>query len=395
MQFTAWPEMLAWPYLMLKGFLPYQDIAIAHNPLLIFVLAGFYKLFGIGIIQLQIFTILLICITELLIYWVTYKLYSKKIAVLTLIAYSILLIAYSGFGLWFDLALVPFAILLFYFVKKEHWLYAGIIFALGFLTKQTFVYFLIPVFLNKVDIKKFILGMVPVFIVFAFYLFTFHLLPIYYHWAIQFGIFYLPKADGQILLPSLKQFLVSVFPFSLLPFTFNLLPWALAGVMGVYPRWELFHFQPALPFLAIALALGFENKKNRIYSIAILAFLLILLGRNLIRQNNLETRFYESDVKNVVLSLKKVNSLYVVNYWDNIYALTNTTPPKPLIPYIPWYLSYANNYQLIINNLQLKLPDAIVINDRQNINFEKLQTFIDRYYSCNLVEKKVEVCYKK
>ena len=41
MQFTAWPEMLAWPYLILKGFLPYKDIAIAHNPLLIFVLTKF------------------------------------------------------------------------------------------------------------------------------------------------------------------------------------------------------------------------------------------------------------------------------------------------------------------------------------------------------------------
>lgn len=406
MQFTAWPEMLAWPYLILKGFLPYKDIAIAHNPLLIFVLTIFYKIFGVGIFQLQIFTVLLIFFTVLLIYCITYRLYSKKTAILTVIAYSILLIAYGGLGLWFDLALVPFAILLFYFIKKDlpagrqgNWFMAGIIFALGFLTKQTFIYFLIPLLINKVDVKKFVFGVVSIFSLFTLYLLTFNLLPDYYHWAIQFGIFYLPHAEGQVLLPNLRQFIIAFFPLLVFIGNLKLGIWyfALAGMMGVYPRFEFFHFQPALPFLALALALSFENKRTKIYSILIMIFLLILLGRNLIRQRNLETRFYESDVQKVVSQLtvhRSLSTIYVVNYWDNIYALTNTTPPKPLIPYIPWYLNYSNNKQLIINNLQVKLPDVLVVNELKNLKWQELEVFIGRYYKCNLVEKEVEVCFK-
>ena len=53
LKFTAWPEMTLWPYLITKGWLPYQDIAIAHTPLMIGLLAIVYKIFGVGILQLK------------------------------------------------------------------------------------------------------------------------------------------------------------------------------------------------------------------------------------------------------------------------------------------------------------------------------------------------------
>ena len=89
----------------------------------------------------------------------------------------------------------------------------------------------------------------------------------FYRWAIDFGIFYLPKASGQIKLPTIKQFLVSFFPFIIFtPFLverkkkdFDLAVWTFFAVLGTLPRFELFHFQPALPFLAIAAGLVFEK----------------------------------------------------------------------------------------------------------------------------------------
>jgi len=143
--FTAWPEMLAWPYLMLQGWLPYKDIAIAHNPLLLLDLAIFYKLFGVGIIQLKIYTWILIAINAYLVYFVSNKFWNKKVAVISSVLYLLLTIVYEGNGLWFDLALTPFAILLYYFLRQKNYLWSGIIFMLGFLTKQTFIYFLLPV----------------------------------------------------------------------------------------------------------------------------------------------------------------------------------------------------------------------------------------------------------
>ena len=59
-KFTAWPEMLLWPYLSIHNLLPYRDIAVAHTPLLIAALSITYKIFGVGILQLKIFTWILI-----------------------------------------------------------------------------------------------------------------------------------------------------------------------------------------------------------------------------------------------------------------------------------------------------------------------------------------------
>lgn len=400
MQFTAWPEMLAWPYLLLKGFLPYQDIAIAHNPLLLILLSVFYKIFGVGVMQLQVFTIILITLNFSLLFFVVNRLWNKKTAVISLIAYGLLLFAYDGFGLWFDLALVPSALLIYYAIRTKKYLLAGTIFAIGFLTKQTFVYFLIPIIFQNINIKKFTIGVFAVFTTFALYLFTNNLISSYLHWAVEFGIFYLPKAEGQVALPNFKQFFVAIVPFVILIFNFPLALWALAGSMGVYPRWELFHFQPALPFVAISISIAIQHKNLLIkyLCVAILLFAAVILVKKFYREQGLETRFYETEVSQVVSKIvnhpPKIESLYIVNYWDNIYALTNTVPHKPLIAYIPWYISYEGNKQLIINNLKLDLPDAIVVNQRQNLIWDELRILIDRYYTCNTVEKEVEVCFR-
>lgn len=400
MQFTAWPEMLAWPYLLLKGFLPYQDIAIAHNPLLLILLSVFYKIFGVGVMQLQVFTIILITLNFSLLFFGVNRLWNKKTALISLIAYGLLLFAYDGFGLWFDLALVPSALLIYYAIRTKKYLLAGTIFAIGFLTKQTFVYFLVPVLLSKVNLKKFFLGIVSVFMLFFVYLFSNNLVSSYYQWAVEFGIFYLPKAEGQVVLPNFKLFLVAIVPFVIVIFNFPLALWALAGSMGVYPRWELFHFQPALPFIAISISIAIQNRNLivKYIGVGILLFVIVILVKKIYREHTLETRFYETEVSQVVSKIVnhpyKIDSLYIVNYWDNIYALTSTVPHKPLIPYIPWYLSYGGNEQLIINNLKLDLPDAIVVKQRQNLIWDELRILIDRYYTCNTVENEVEVCFR-
>ncbi|MBP9759599.1 hypothetical protein KBD45_07950, partial [Candidatus Dojkabacteria bacterium] len=90
----------------------------------------------------------------------------------------------------------------------------------------------------------------------------------------------------------------------------------------------------------------------------------------------------------------KSNNIYVINYWDNIYALTNTIPAtKPLIPYIPWYLNFGDNKTEILNDLKTEMPDEIVIGERDAV-FPEIYTFVDKFYTCNVVDKKVELCSK-
>src|SRR3990167_793591 len=114
-RFTAWPEILTWPYLILKGWLPYRDIGIAHTPLLIVTLSLFYKLVGIGLLQLKFVTWVIVAISDILVFRVADKLWGKKTAVLSLLLYIPLQLFYEGNSLWFDLALTPLIISLYYF----------------------------------------------------------------------------------------------------------------------------------------------------------------------------------------------------------------------------------------------------------------------------------------
>lgn len=415
--FTAWPEMLAWPYLILQGWLPYKDIAIAHNPLMLLELSIFYKLFGVGILQLKIYTWLLILLNAGLLYFVvnhtkddsTNKTpFGKKTGVISAILYILLVVVFEGNGLWFDLALTPYAILLYYLLVKKEYLFSGIVFVLGFLTKQTFIYLALPILIiliqNKKELfnnfKKLFIGSLIILVPFFVILQLFGILDDYYKWAIEFGIFYLPNVEGQIQLPSLNQFLFATVFFLPLLFTKDiiLILFALTASLGVCPRWELFHFQPALPFIVIAFLNLISNKKiNQYIKYIIVLIMLTSLVIGIKRQLGVNTRFFESDVKNVVTQVNNLNlekrSLYVVNYWDNIYALTHTIPSKPLIPYISWYLSYNDNLDNIVTNLKTEVPEVIVIGKREKTN-NNLYDFIDKYYSCTYVEKEVELCKK-
>lgn len=405
--YTAWPEMLAWPYLILQGWLPYRDIAIAHNPLLLLDLVIFFKLFGVGIMQLKIYTWILIAVNACLTYYVGKKFWSKNIGLLSSFLYLVLCVIFEGNGLWFDLALTPFALLLYLFLKEKKYVWAGVVFALGFLTKQTFIYFAVPVGIAMIknnglkikEISKFIFGLIPVFAIFTLYLFTNNLISDYYNWAIKFGILYLPTAVGQISFPTLKQLLFAIAPFLIAVFgaDYLVLIFMVVGALGVYPRWELFHFQPALPFLSIVLATFVYSKRNIFLKSLIIVCSILYMVYGVSRQIGSNTRFYEPEVQKVVSLITNHKSLntstYVINYWDNIYALTGIESSKPLIPYIPWYLNYGESKNIILNNLKSETPDVIVIGQRGN-EFPELYSFVEKYYTCNIVEKRVELCEK-
>jgi len=46
LQFTSWPEMFSYPYLLNNGFNLYKDIALPYQPLLMLILSVVYKIFG-------------------------------------------------------------------------------------------------------------------------------------------------------------------------------------------------------------------------------------------------------------------------------------------------------------------------------------------------------------
>lgn len=358
--------MLAWPYLIIKGYLPYVNIAIAHTPHLLVSLASTYKIFGAGIPSLKFYTWSLVLLTDLILFFVTNKIWGKKAAVLSVVAYIIWQLFFDGNGLWFDLMLAPLALITFSFMIKKNYLWAGIFWAFMLFNKQTAVWFLIPVLFEILtekdrlldNIKGFVIGSAVTLAVWILGLWIWGVLPAFYEWAIKFGIVVLPRAQGQIQFPNLKMLAAGLLPFTIfVPFLlgkeqnrWSLLLWAFAGMLGAYPRFEFFHFQPAIPFLAFAVGITLSRFRGirdfrGFWGIFVAIYLigsLYLFSGFFLRNWKEGTRFYEQEVKDIAVYIKEnTNSndkIFVLNWWDSIYALSGRLPATdPLVPQLSWY----------------------------------------------------------
>jgi len=387
LKFTAWPEMLLWPYLMIHGWLPYVNIAIAHTPLMLVKLAIFYKIFGVGIIQLKIFTWVLVLVLDLLVFWVAKKLWNTKIALVALGSFTLWQVFFDGNGLWFDLFMGTVVFISYLFIQKKKYFWAGIFWALAFISKQTAVFFLFPIGLQMLQTKKdkirksweFAIGALPVIVLSALILLAFGILPAFINWAINFGIFILPKASGQIQLPDLKALTVTVFPFLIfIPLilktdrkNINLLVWAAAGALGAYPRFEYFHIQPAVPYLALATGIFFSNNflKDKLIKIFLVFYILgslYLFGGFFMRNFNEGTRFYEQDVQDVVSyvdsSTNSSDKIFIMNWWDNVYALSDRLPAiNPWVPQLSWYTELPEIQDKMVKDLESSKPKLIIL----------------------------------
>lgn len=391
LKFTAWPEMLLWPYMMIHGLLPYKDMAIAHTPHLLVDLAIIFKIFGTGVVQLKIYTWLLVIITDVLLFWVSNKLWNRKVAIVATFSYIILQIFFDGNGLWFDLMLAPFALLTYYQLQKKNYLWVGILWAVMFLTKQTAFWFLLPIGLQVLQNKKeritnivqLVIGTAGVAVLFVLLLLLFGILPDFWNWAVNFGGFVLPRSQGQIQLPDLKNIIIVGFVFVVfVPFllnkktrNINLFVWAVAGMMGVFPRFEYFHFQPALSFVAIAIGTILVSlKRRRIFNIFIIFYLLgsFYLFANYFMRNWKEgTRFYETDVRNLVSYVKQNTNpgekIFILNWWDNIYPLTSTLPATdPWVPQLSWYQDLSGVQEKEIEDLKTTKPRIILFKEYES-----------------------------
>lgn len=402
LRFTAWPEMILWPYFIIRGLLPYRDIAMAHNPLLIFDLAIFYKIFGVSLFSLKLYSWILILLTDVLVYWVAEKLTrDKKIALLSCAFYILWQPYFEGNGVWFDHVLAPVGLLIFYLAWQKDFSWAGVFAGLAILVKQTAFWFFAPLALTfwylkclkRKPVSKFFSGFIIPILVFSFYLTIKNLWPDFYFWAIRFGVGFLPRTPGQIEFPKVKEALSLGIPYAFtIPAVFLLLSkktesktergflilalfWCFFGAAGVYPRFDYFHFQPSLPFLAmisgvVLSKLGLFLKKNfRPYFLAYLV--LVILGTVHLQARfyrlhwQKPDRFFEKETFEAASWLQENTEpnekIFILNSWDHLYALTNTLPAiSPWVPTLPWYMEYDKIQEGIVEDLESKRPSLIV-----------------------------------
>lgn len=427
LRFTAWPEMILWPYLLGKGLLPYRDIIVVYPPTLVVLLTFLGKIFGVTLLNLKIYTWISILLTDLLVYWVAKKLTKNKtIAVFSLLFFVFWQPFFEGNGFWFDLVLAPLGLLTFYFLNEKRTFWSGLLFGIALSIKQTAFWFFLPILITFWLIRefrfrpflRFCLGLIIPLIFCLFYLLGTGLIKEFYQWAINFGIFYLPKAPGQVLLPTIKQVLALGAPYGFcllavvlmikkqisekdVNLMFLFLVWSLFGVLGVFSRWEYFHFQPSLPFLSILSGMVIFQliplMKKRLNLLILMFLISVLIGSFYLQQRfyrlNWEkpTRFFEDEILQVAVWLKEntepLEKIYILNSWDHLYALSNTLPAvSPLIHTLPWHLEYPGMQEKYVADLKMIKPRIIVFEPYREKGLgsykpEKIDNYLNENYT--------------
>ncbi len=389
-QFTAWPEILSFPYLKNNGFDLYRDFVHAYPPLLTIILATLYKYLGYRMIVIKGFTWVLILINDVLIFKITQKLTSSKyIALLALLFYVLTQPFLEGNMLWFDTALTtPLLATLYTLLFPNLLVLSGYFMALALLTKQTAILYL-PIFslLLLVSSKKignfarFLAAPIILCGVLALKLFSASNLEHFLNWTLIYPSKYWTKFPGYVdldlTIKDLSTLAVLFAPtFSLLVYSKTrqkyllITLFTIAGIVGVYPRFSYFHLQPAIAFAAIGSSLSFINLKKYKYLPIIYSLTLIfLIAIPALKQNfGKPTRFYGNEETLFTSALKsqvsRGDTIYLLGPHSGYYVFTETLPPKPWLDNFGWYWEMSGEAEKALAKWSETPPSAIVVDTK-------------------------------
>ncbi|EKD90254.1 MAG: hypothetical protein ACD_31C00064G0001 [uncultured bacterium] len=399
-KFTVWPEMILYPWLINNKFDLYKDIINPYFPLLPLVLAKYFSILGISILNLKLFTYTVIILSDLLVFLISKKLSSSVKALGVLIAYCLLQFSFGGNQLWFELALTPFALAYVYFLigknpKKQDYLMAGFCIAICGLIKQNALLFYIPalyLILTSKKIKELIYFLIPGFlsylVMFGYFLVN-GILSGFYSWAILLTLS-LTKSPGFVSLPTKRQYLQILVPFfSLYGLKFSEMKifWSLnilVAAVFIFPRYEDFHMQVVIAFLAV-----FSSFLPKKYFLVFLLIAVLFFGRSLKANWQTQDRFLDQEMYKIAGYIKDYDSVYLLNSPELAYFFANKLPPKPWAINFPWYFEMNNFENRFIVELAKNQPEVIIIGnpiggekyDLGNYLPEKLMDFIKLQYN--------------
>ncbi|MFZ5932932.1 MAG: glycosyltransferase family 39 protein [Patescibacteria group bacterium] len=411
LEFTAWPEILSFPYLKNNGFLLYRDMVHAYPPLLTLALSYYYKAVGYGVVQLKIFTWLGILANNILVF-LSVRLLTKneKKGLLASLFYALTQPFLEGNMLWFDTALATPLFLSFYFLlksiqdnfRKNLYIFAsGLALGTSVLTKQTALAFLLVSFLfllfNRVPLRKMLLfSLGPLVLIGLLFLRLYQENAIsgFFNWTFYYPSTYWTKYPTFLgLSPGKKELaivLLVLSPAPLLLFRQRrklgkelllLLLFLVSAVLAVYPRFSFYHFQPAIAFASVLagymLFLSKKFSKNVLF--LIIASVIILTLPGTLRAWGKEDRFFgkkDKELAEIIRGKELKGPVYLLGLHSGLYVLSGTLPPKPWVDNFGWVLEIPNLQQgWVIDSWGKNPPGAIFWKKPEEGNWYELGTY--------------------
>lgn len=390
--FTAWPEMLSYPYLYSNGFSLYKEIIIPYTPGLIFLQTLIFNFFGYNPLVLKIYAWVLILITDILIYFILSKV-NKNIAPFFLLVFVLLQSFFDGNMVWFDCAFeIPILLASLFlndYLKKrdsKKLFFISSALAMAIFIKQIAVIFylgFIAIFIfSKLPSKKrliteiliilgpaaFLLLLFITYLLFTGSLHDFYVWSLYYplkYWSSFPGYVDINITRGRALLILLILIPISLALLKLRILLKNrrfifILTFFVASMLAVYPRFSYFHLQPTLAFFVILSSIIFTNFEGKLrliflgtFSVCIFLLLIIVWNENYLGNS---TRFYSDNDKKISLLIsEKVNSnekVFFLGLPSSYYVFSNRTPPKPWADNFGWYLEIPGVQEEIIEGFK-------------------------------------------
>jgi len=365
LRFEVWPEMLLMPYLMNHGFELYRDMIVPWTPGLMWILQGWFWLMGISVWNLKILSWSIIILIDILIYLIAAKRWGKIAGIISLISFFLLQPLFDGNGLWFDLAVVPLLLLAFHFNNP-------LFLAPAFLIKQSVVW-LFPLFWKQW--KRLVLGVAGAIGLSLVWFWSKGALSDYWFWAYDFTFRLFPRMPGHLDFGNWKLWALALAPFVLIGAIRVIrgirgkrvigeepLAWAGLAILFALPRFGLFHFQPAVAFLALEIGSLYKcyksYKDNKIY--ILISLMVIYLGFSWFRviqsQWQKQDRFLEPEIyqtaAKITLETDKNKSVLLVNGPELAYVLSDRLPPKPWLTLFPWFLELPGFQEKLINKFK-------------------------------------------
>lgn len=385
LQFTAWPEMVSYPYLLNHGFTLYKDFIHPYPSLLTFLLAQVFKIFGYQLIVLKIFGWVSILISDLFIFFILKKMLQNTNKTLMGIGvYIILQPILQGNMVWPDLFIVPFILLTFLFLLKEKYFFSGIVIGLAILTKQTGVLFLgisgLWILIYKRNLQtvlNFVFGASIVVLPFLIILIKQNSLIDFINWAIIYPSQFWTKFPGYVqLLPSKRDIINLIVLFVPIPVLlaksfghikkqkefYLLLGFLATGILGIYPRFSFFHFQTALVFLVIVYFYLLKNFGNKfLYFMFIVPVLILLINIKGLQLG--ESRFWTNQDIEFGQIIKNETpggqSIYLLGVPSQMYVFADRLPNKPWVDNYGWYLEIPNTQLNVVTSFLKNPPSKI------------------------------------
>ncbi len=404
LQFTAWPEMLSYPYLRNQGFLLYQDLIHPYPPLLTMILSFLYSVFGYQLWVMEAFSWLLFLTNDLLIFLLVRRLTKNNFAsLLSVFLYVILQPFLEGNMLWFDTVIVTPILLGTYFLIDKKYFWSGMALALAALIKQTTGLFLIvgTVFIywrdkNFKNVYQYSIAPIVIAAILAVKLLINNSLVYFLNWTLVYPATWWSKFPGYvqmglsthqslILMVLLAPLVMMVFRkkssvFKKKDLALVLLLLFLSFFM-VYPRFSFFHFQTALAFIVVLSgSMAVRVKPPRLVSVLYFVFLVSVVILPAIRREwGEEARFYGSEdlekaeiIQEVVGVSQKV---FLLGPHSGLYALADRQPPKPWADNFGWYLEIPGVQEEILARWEDNPPDFIFWQESREGNWYDLATY--------------------